>query len=255
MNTIIPNLSDQQVCFCDEYLVSFNAYRSAVSAGYSENTARKGELLHIPKIQEYLRLKMQQRGERMEITHDMILREYAKVAFSSMGNYYDERGDLKPMCELTETEKAAISQFQIVDIAEADGYKVGSITKIKLHNKMAALDKIARHLGFFERGKKQEAGSLKPEAIDGLEVAIEMAANENNEASVIETPEFAVNVEQETVLANVDALPLSDDEVGLVMKEVGESTRNILTLSPLADGQVRNNVLLRSRIIQGELAS
>ncbi|MEO6521579.1 MAG: terminase small subunit, partial [Mucilaginibacter sp.] len=174
MIRVTPNLSEQQVCFCDEYLVSFNAYRSAISAGYSENTARKGELLHYPKIQEYLRMRMQERSDRMEITHDMILREYAKIAFSSMANYYDERGDLKPACELTETEMAAISFLETRNIAEPDGYIVGAVTKIKLHNKMAALDKIARHLGFFETQesraknqdkKEQEAGSLKPEAL------------------------------------------------------------------------------------------
>jgi phage terminase small subunit len=212
MIRVTPNLSEQQVCFCDEYLVSFNAYRSAISAGYSENTARKGELLHYPKIQEYLRMKMQQRSERMEITHDMILREYAKIAFSSMANYYDFRGDIKPVVELTETEMAAISYIETANIAEPDGYIVGRVSKIKLHNKMAALDKIAKHLGFFERKKESsESGVESPES-EGKVVV---------ETAVIEEPE-ALAVDIDGDLEVVDRSGVKKDE-------------NILTLSPLVD--------------------
>jgi phage terminase small subunit len=206
MIRVTPNLSEQQVCFCDEYLVSFNAYRSAISAGYSENTARKGELLHYPKIQEYLRMKMQQRSERMEITHDMILREYAKIAFSSMANYYDFRGDIKPVVELTETEMAAISYIETANIAEPDGYIVGRVTKIKLHNKMAALDKIAKHLGFFE-GKKGECGELP---VAGLE--------ETQETGCLRPEALAVDV---------------DGDLGFVEGNGVEKDEKILTLSPL----------------------
>jgi hypothetical protein len=215
MVRVTPNLSEQQVCFCDEYLVSFNAYRSAISAGYSENTARKGELLHYPKIQEYLRMKMQQRSERMEITHDMILREYAKIAFSSMANYYDQRGDLKPACELTETEMAAISFLQTTNIAEPDGYIVGAVTKIKLHNKMAALDKIAKHLGFFE-AKKPEAGSLKQEAF--------------------------VEPEAESLKAGALAVDV-DGDLEVTEGDGEKRDENIPTLSPLA-GETRDGDLV-----------
>src|SRR4051812_23972453 len=101
------NLTFQQQRFCDEYLVSFNAYTSAVCAGYSMNTARKAELLHLPKIQAYLKAGMAKNAERLQVSHDMILRELAKVAFSNMGNYYDDNATLKPMCLLTTEEKAA----------------------------------------------------------------------------------------------------------------------------------------------------
>ena len=221
MIRVTPNLSEQQVCFCDEYLVSFNAYRSAISAGYSENTARKGELLHYPKIQEYLRMKMQQRSERMEITHDMILREYAKIAFSSMANYYDQRGDLKPACELTETEMAAISFLQTTNIAEPDGYIVGAVTKIKLHNKMAALDKIAKHLGFFEAKGERVKEKGFAEQVEG---AVGMA--DEIEAAV------AAAVESEPEALAVDA----DGDLETVERSGVEKDEKILTLSPLAGG-------------------
>jgi len=211
MIRVTPNLSEQQVCFCDEYLVSFNAYRSAISAGYSENTARKGELLHYPKIQEYLRMKMQQRSERMEITHDMILREYAKIAFSSMANYYDYRGDVKPVSELTETEMAAISYMQTANIAEPDGYIVGAVTKIKLHNKMAALDKIAKHLGFFEKTQESRGRNQDEE----IENRFQEARGKNQDE------------EQEALAVDVDG------DLEVIGEGAEKRDENIPTLSPL----------------------
>ncbi|MEO6520193.1 MAG: terminase small subunit [Mucilaginibacter sp.] len=243
MIRVTPNLSEQQICFCDEYLVSFNAYRSAINSGYSENTARKGELLHYPKIQEYLRMRMQERSDRMEITHDMILREYAKIAFSSMANYYDERGDLKPACELTETEMAAISFLETRNIAEPDGYIRGAVTRIKLHNKMAALDKIAKHLGFFEvkaKSSKQKAAEEQPEA--------ECLKQEAFEEQI---------TEEVAVVSETEEMPLAAvDGVEPVIDGGEEKDENILTLSPLAGaiGASYTDVLLNNRTTRGTLA-
>jgi len=150
-------LTLQQQRFCDEYLIHFNAFKAAANAGYSENTARKGELLHLPKIQLYLKDQMRRTQSRLEITHDMILTELAKIAFSNMGNYFDEYAVLKPMHRLSADEKAAISQYQVLDATDEYGHRVGELSKIKLHNKMAALDKIARHLGFYEVSRKSES--------------------------------------------------------------------------------------------------
>ncbi|MBW4891109.1 terminase small subunit [Mucilaginibacter sp. HMF5004] len=143
--------------FCDEYLVSFNAYQAALNAGYSNNTARKCELLHLPKIQTYLQAAMAKTAERLEITHDMILRELAKVAFANMGDYYDENAVLKPMNQLTPDQKAAIQQYQLIDAVGDYGERAGELSKIKLHNKMAALDKIARHTGFYAASQSSKS--------------------------------------------------------------------------------------------------
>jgi len=158
-NDFYGKLTHQQQRFCDEYLTHFNAFKAAVNSGYSENTSRKGALLHVPKIQQYLKERMAERSRRLEITHDMILRELSKIAFSNMGNYYDEYACLKRMNELTVDEKAAIASYDIVEIQDGEGYRVGTQSKIKLHNKMSALDKIARHVGFYGilETKNQEA--------------------------------------------------------------------------------------------------
>jgi hypothetical protein len=165
-------LSHQQQRFCDEYLTHFNAFKAALTAGYSTNTASKGALLHVPKIQLYLKHAMAKTANRLEITHDMILRELAKVAFANMGNYYDEYACLKRLKDLTVDEKAAIAYYDFVEIQDGDGYRVGTQSKIKLHNKMSALDKIARHLGFYGVAGVNQDGSKSKEQ------GVKMAADE-----------------------------------------------------------------------------
>jgi hypothetical protein len=225
MSNYRPNLSPQQERFCDEYLVSFNAYRAAIAAGYSENTAAKGEMLHLPKVQDYLKLKMGQRAERLEISHDMILRELAKIAFSNMGNYYDEVGDLRRMCDLSERDKAALSHWEVTNVVEPDGYRVGTITKIKLHNKMSALDKIARHLGFYGvAGGKVASGELRVASLES-EVA-------SDELPVVSLKE---EVAEESVAGDGLRVASLEEEVvrtALVDAEQDKGGK-ILTLSPL----------------------
>jgi phage terminase small subunit len=161
-------LSHQQQRFCDEYLTHFNAFKAAITAGYSANTASKGALLHVPKIQLYLKQAMAKTANRLEITHDMILRELAKVAFANMGNYYDEYACLKRLKDLTVDEKAAIAYYDFVEIQDGEGYRVGTQSKIKLHNKMSALDKIARHLNFYGTvGVKNQEARIKSQDQDG----------------------------------------------------------------------------------------
>ena len=147
---ILEELSFKQQKFCEEYLLSFNAYRAALAAGYSENTALKGDLLHVPKIQAYLKAAMSRSAARAELTHDMLLRELMKIAFCNMGNYYDDYGLPKKMHQLTDEEKAAVSYYQRADMCYQDGHIFGELVKIKLHNKMAALDRLCKHTGFYK---------------------------------------------------------------------------------------------------------
>ncbi|MBW4890004.1 terminase small subunit [Mucilaginibacter sp. HMF5004] len=162
---ILESLSYKQQKFCEEYLLNFNAYRAALTAGYTDNTARKGDLLHVPKIQAYLKEAMNRSAARAELTHDMLLRELMKVAFCNMGNYYDDHGDPKRMHQLTDDEKAAISYFQRADVTGEDGHITGELFKIKLHNKMAAIDKLCRHTGFY-KANWQPNVVIQPEETD-----------------------------------------------------------------------------------------
>jgi hypothetical protein len=269
MNTEEPHddygkLTHQQQRFCDLYLTHFNAFKAAVECGYSQNTSRKGALLHVPKIQQYLKEAMNRRSQRLEITHDMILRELSKIAFSNMGNYYDEYGCLKRMNELTVDEKGAISYYDIVEIQDAESFRVGTQSRIKLHNKMSALDKIARHLNFYGTvGVKKVAAAVavaggfegedspmseSPEVRKKEDVAAAVAfvdRSVNNLPMDYPVEDFELEgIELKTLMAleGVDVSPgrlFEAEESGSCSgsgQEVlgrGENVENILTISPL----------------------
>jgi len=258
MNTEEPHddygkLTHQQQRFCDEYLTHFNAFKAAVNSGYSENTSRKGALLHVPKIQQYLKEAMNRRSQRLEITHDMILRELSKIAFSNMGNYYDEYACLKRMSDLTVDEKAAISYYDFVEIQDADGYRVGTQSRIKLHNKMSALDKIARHLDFYgslsskpkaeSEKQENESSKLKAESEKPDVAVVDRSRNNLPMDYPVEGFELeGIELKTQMALEGVDVSPgafsreseVESLESGMADGlEIGENMENILTISPL----------------------
>ena len=248
------NLTLQQQRFCDEYLVSFNAYSAAVCAGYSMNTARKAELLHLPKIQAYLKAGMAKHAERLQVTHDMILRELAKVAFSNMGNYYDDNATLKPMCLLTTDEKAAISQYQIMDSLDQDGNRVGELSRIKLHNKMSALDKIARHVGFYGVNQSQESRGKNQEEEHVVAVAGSEAFFESQESGCMNQDGDALRLDDGELLMVNDEGKLvneviADDamaavDLTVVLDDASATAEKILTISPPVTGSLFNKPLI-----------
>jgi len=254
------NLTFQQQRFCDEYLVSFNAYSAAVCAGYSENTVLKGELLHLPKIQAYLKIGMAKNRERLLVSHDMILRELAKIAFSNMGNYYDENATLKPMSLLTTDEKAAISYYQIMDSLDQNGNRVGEFSRIKLHNKMSALDKIARHVGFYTEKKQGSSES----GVESLEPLGEKAVAGSE--AFLEDPEAkSLGQDQDGLVVNGDGVLVAEvaADGDLVQVEVAgglegscvTTVEKILTLSPLDNGRCdAKNLTLSPPCCGGSLA-
>jgi hypothetical protein len=139
-------LTYKQQTFCDEYLVDMNATRAALRAGYSAGTALNGALMRMPKIKLYLEQHIAKAAQRTQITQDMVLNELAKIAFGNMGNYFGTDGKLKPMDSLTDDEKAALWSVTMD--------KEGTI-RLKMNNKMQALDKIAKHLDFYKPEEKR----------------------------------------------------------------------------------------------------
>jgi phage terminase small subunit len=138
-------LTPKQQRFCDEYLTDMNATRAALAAGYSRSTAMNGQLMGLPKIAAYIKKHQLSARESILLDHRLLLDQLGRIAFASMGDYFDADGNMRPIHELGEDEKAAICSISVTE--SKDGTKT---TKIKLHNKMAAMEKIAKHIHFYK---------------------------------------------------------------------------------------------------------
>jgi phage terminase small subunit len=143
------NLTNKQKRFCEEYIIDLNATAAYIRAGYAvknENSAAASAsaLLRNPKIQRYIQELMQSRSQTTGITAERVLQEIGRIAFADMRRFSTwgpGRADLKRCEELSEDETAAIAE-----VSHSEGPK-GSQTKIKLHDKVAALTLAAKHTG------------------------------------------------------------------------------------------------------------
>lgn len=164
-------LTAKQQRFVEEYLIDLNATQAAIRAGYSENTAMEQgyQLLQKTSVQEAIQISMDKRSKRTEITADMVLREYAKIGFSSITDYLkvEERlinTDIGPMMQRSVSvfDTDGIPKEKIAAVAEIKQTRDG--IALKLHDKKGALDSIARHLGMF-KDKVEISGGLTVEKL------------------------------------------------------------------------------------------
>ena len=142
--------------FVQEYLVDLNATGAARRAGYSANTASEMgyENLRKPQIARAIDEEL---AADPGITRTRIVDEMAKIAFSNMADYIRVDGDGDAILDLTQANReqlGVIAEASTESITKpGDGKKKPSRTviksKVKLYDKLAALDKLARATGAY----------------------------------------------------------------------------------------------------------
>lgn len=179
----MSNLTPKQMLFVKEYLVDLNATQAALRAGYSEKTAYSigEENLKKPDIAAAIKVEMDKRAERTEITQDKVVRELAKLGFFDIRKLLDSEGNPIPLHNLDDDTAAAIAGLEIMEEYEGSGQDkvfVGYVKKYKLADKRAALVDIGKHLGMFvERKEVGSPGDFNKLNDDELEQSIASAAN------------------------------------------------------------------------------
>ncbi len=141
-----PALSDRQRKFVSEYLIHLNATKAAVRAGYSPRSAADighALLRRHEAVMSAIRAAMEERERRTQVTADRIVTELARIAFADIRSFADWGPDgvgLRALAELSADDTAAVAEIYGPGAA-------GGRPKLKLHDKRAALELLARHLG------------------------------------------------------------------------------------------------------------
>jgi len=140
--------------FCQEYMKDLNGSQAAIRAGYSEKTANvtASKMLIIPNIQERIKELQQERQQRTQITADMVIAELAKVAFHNVQDFVNGGNSILELKHLESEKVASVSAVKTTIKADGD-----IVSEIKFHDKIAALEKLGRHLGVFEKDNKQKS--------------------------------------------------------------------------------------------------
>lgn len=158
------DLSPKQALFVDEYLRDMNATQAAIRAGYSAKTAETQgpRLLGNVRVQQAISAARERLAKKFEITRERVMLEYARLAFADPRNFFNADGTLKRVPELDDDAAAALAGFEVMEEFEGSGkdrFQIGVTSKVKWADKRAALDSIAKVMGWsVERVKSEVSG-------------------------------------------------------------------------------------------------
>jgi phage terminase small subunit len=162
-------LSKKQELFVSEYLVDLNAAQAAIRAGYSRRDARNAGYRNLrrPEIKAAIDKAQAPRFAKLGLDAEAVLTELARVARANLLDYMRFDKDGLPIVDLSRLDRetaAALSEVVVEEfLAARPGRPAVRRVRFRLHDKLAALDKLARHFGLL-----RERVSL--ETPDGSEV-------------------------------------------------------------------------------------
>jgi len=146
-------LTPKQQRFVLEYLLDLSAARAAKRAGYSQKTASKigWELLQLPHVAKAVTEEKAARERRTRITADRVLEQFGRAAYYDPRKLFTRSGALKPIHEIEDDEAVGIAGIESVELTDAEGNVTGVVRKVRFIDRTAAMDKLARHLGLYEK--------------------------------------------------------------------------------------------------------
>lgn len=158
-------LTLKQENFCLAYIETGNAteaYRRAYNTERMKpETANRNAKLMLDDNKIATRLAEFRKPviEKTQLTLERVIIENMNVAFFDIRTILDEQGNLLPISEWPAAAGAAISSIEILEQYEGSGKErqfVGYLKKVKLVEKGAALDRLMKHLGAYEKDNKQK---------------------------------------------------------------------------------------------------
>ncbi len=161
----IMRLRPRQRRFVEEYLVDLNGTQAAIRAGYSEKTAAviARENLRKPLIEMAIHEELDRRTKESWMSRDRLLLEVARLAYADVRQLYDENGRLRPVAELEDDIAAAVAA---IDVSVGPSFDVTK--KVRLCDKGAAQERLARLLGFIIERKELSGPGGKPLQVENL---------------------------------------------------------------------------------------
>lgn len=178
---IEEKLTEKQKQFCENYVFDWNATRSYLAAypdsGYDAARSSASDLLTKPNILAFIE---QLKTETARLSGVSALRnatELSKMAYTTQSKLRTGWNDLKEWDELTEDEKAAISEIQIEETTRytQEGGEINEKKiRVRMHDKHKAIDTLNKMLGFNAPEKREHTGKDgEPLVIKGMMIVNE----------------------------------------------------------------------------------
>lgn len=160
-NPIEFGLTPGQKAFVDEYLIDLNhieAQQRLHPEWSRQRCSRQAKyMLGKPAVQEAIEYYMSKRIAKREIKAEMIMEELARVAFQDIRNVvsFNEQGvTFKRSEELDDDTARSISEISET-VTQHGGTK-----RVKMYDKLAALELLGRHLGMWKDRVEHSGGMV-----------------------------------------------------------------------------------------------
>lgn len=173
------SLTEKQRLFVLEYLRDFNATRAAMAVGYSKKTAYAigWENLRKPQIQAEIKRQKEAMADELGMSVQRIIAEYMKIAFADITDLLEFGQKEVPVMTMfgPMTDDAGNPVTKVVnyvdfkDSESIDGTIISEVKQgkdgvsVKLHDKMKALEKLEKYLGFMTEEQRLRVEKLKME--------------------------------------------------------------------------------------------
>lgn len=149
--------ADRKKLFVEAYVTNGgNATQAAISAGLSAKTARQqgARLLSDVAIATEISKRAQEVANKYELTTEMAARSIVQEMTFDPAKLYDEHGNLRPITDLDEDTRMALSSVEFEEIGGGDKPLV-RVRKYKWANRYQAREQLMKHLGMFSEDNKQ----------------------------------------------------------------------------------------------------
>lgn len=159
-------MTDLQRAFAEQYVIDYKITAAGKRAGIQGDNINvtAWQMLQHPDVQEYVQLLQDQASLRCQVSKDELLLEFKKIGFSDITNYMDD--NLSPK-KLSKSKDTGVIKSIKKTVTE---WEFGTKTQVEftLHDKVASLVNIGRHIGFFQEDNAQKNLTVQLMTLDPL---------------------------------------------------------------------------------------
>jgi phage terminase small subunit len=154
----------KRTMFAEEFVANGgNATRAAIAVGYAPRSAgvTGSRLLKESNVQTAVREAEERLLEKSRLTSELVLQQLERIVFADV--LYDGKGQLRPIHKLDDGTAAALASIDVDEVTIGKGPRrkaIGKTSKVRLHDKLLAIDRAMKHLGLFERDNRQRDQNL-----------------------------------------------------------------------------------------------
>jgi phage terminase small subunit len=175
-----------QRLFIEAYLISKNATKAAIAAGFSERSANNQgtRLMANDAIRAEIEARLASTFDRYAITSDRIIRELAKIAFGNIGDFIAVQDGGSAIVDFGAATREQMASLKSIEIDERaiDGAAAGvRRIKISMSDKRQALMDLAKIARMLPGDRHEHSGSIEHVVREEHKIDIESMDHDERE--------------------------------------------------------------------------